>query len=156
MERPPLPVDLPPMPDAKRLPALKRSPASRFSALLAALLLLFGWTGDAVGLHPCPHHSAVPAPVASEHGGHAADHGDSAASARSDRTPADHREHGACTCVGNCPAGVALPVFAAPRCDAAAVQPTAAPSLADRGTGLPDRFPHFALPYGLAPPALRA
>jgi hypothetical protein len=145
------------MPDDPRLPAVKRSAASRFSALVAALLVLFTWTGDAVGLHPCPHHSAVPAAAAPEHGGgHAADHGASAAAARHDPSSADHAEHGACTCVGCCPAGVALPVFAAPCCDASPVLPASPPVSADPGTGLPDRFPPFFLPYGLAPPALRA
>lgn len=151
------------MPDDPRSPTVKRSPASRFSALAAALLLLFAWTGDAVGLHPCPHHSAVPvagghvpAAAVADHGGHMG-HGASAAAARHGAAPADHAEHGACTCVECCPAGVSLPVFAAPRCDAApALATTAAASPAAREAGLPDRFPPFVLPYGLAPPALRA
>lgn len=148
------------MPVAPHLPTVKRSPASRFSALLAALLLLFTWTGDAVGMHPCPHHSAVPgaagghaAAAPAEHAAHAA-HGSTAA--EHDRAPAAHGAHGGCTCVGCCPAGMALPVFAAPCCEAAAPAAAAAAVLLDRGTGLPDRFPPFVLPYGLAPPALRA
>jgi hypothetical protein len=142
-------------------PTVKRSAANRFSALLAALLLLFTWTGDAVGLHPCPHHSAVArtggGPAAGA--GHAAhpEHDPAAVAAEHDRAPAEHGAHGGCTCVGCCPAGVALPVFAAACREAAAVLPAAASvALADRGAGLPDRFPPFALPYGLAPPALRA
>jgi len=141
--------------DAPHPPPVKRSAANRFSALLAALLLLFTWTGDAVGLHPCPHHSAVARAGGgpAEHGAHAA-HG--AAAAEHDRPPADHGAHGGCTCVGCCPAGVALPVFAAPCLDVAIVLPAASVASIDRGTGLPDRFPPFTLPYGLAPPALRA
>ncbi len=147
--------------DASHPSTVKRSAANRFSALLAALLLLFTWTGDAVGLHPCPHHSAVvragggPAARAG-HGAHA-EHGPAAAAAAEhDRAPADHGAHGGCTCVGCCPAGVALPVFAASCREAGAVVPAAPVASLDRGAGLPDRFPPFTLPYGLAPPALRA
>ncbi|MET0399372.1 MAG: hypothetical protein ABW277_21460 [Longimicrobiaceae bacterium] len=140
---------------------MKRSAANRFSALLAALLLLFTWTGDAVGLHPCPHHSAVaragggPAAGAG-HGAHPEHDPAASAAAEHDRAPADHGAHGGCTCVGCCPAGVALPVFAVPFCDVGDAVPAASVAVADRGTGLPDRFPPFVLPYGLAPPALRA
>ena len=137
--------------DAPHLPTVKRSAANRFSALLAALLLLFTWTGDAVGLHPCPHHSAV----ARAGGGPAAPAGHGA-HVEHDPAPADHGAHGGCTCVGCCPAGVALPVFAAPCREGGALLPAVSVALMDRGTGLPDRVPPFTLPYGLAPPALRA
>ncbi|MEW5927746.1 MAG: hypothetical protein AB1941_09685 [Gemmatimonadota bacterium] len=131
---------------------MKRSSANRFSALVAALLLLFGWTGDAVGLHPCPHHSAVTAADA----GHGDSHAAHNASAENAPDAADHGRHGGCTCVGCCPAGVALPVFGASSSSTQAILPPGTVALADRGTGLPDRFPPFVLPYGHAPPALRA
>lgn len=143
--------------DAPHPSLVKRSTANRFSALLAALLLLFTWTGDAVGLHPCPHHSAVVradggAAAPAGHGAHA----EHAAAAEHDRAPAAHGAHGGCTCVGCCPAGVALPTFAAACREAGVVVPAAPVASVDRGAGLPDRFPPFTLPYGLAPPALRA
>lgn len=126
---------------------MKRSSPNRFSALVAALLVLFAWTGDAVGLHPCPHHSALPtaadtadAGAADEdHGAHAPD-------------PADHGEHGACTCVGCCPAGAALPAFAAALRETPILDGAPPSSLAGRATDLPARFPPFVLPYGQAPP----
>src|SRR5215213_5249677 len=79
--------DLPPARKIRhRIGAVIRTSSHRLTALLAALVFLFTWTGDALGLQPCPHHSSVPGAVAhasAEHAGHAAgaDH-------------AAHAEHG--------------------------------------------------------------
>jgi|GEM_PF-521781 len=144
-----------------------RKPAPRrFSAFLAALLLLFTWTGDAVGLHPCPHHA--PAPVEERggdpagHGGHAAHgersahegHGGAAARADAPAHPAD--DHGACTCAGSCLGGAALPVLFETFGAAPDAYAPGRPSVVPDAAALPDRFPPFLLPYGHAPPALRA
>jgi hypothetical protein len=122
---------------------------------VAALLLLFTWTGDAVGLHPCPHHSGVPAADAGhpEGGGHAAHGGHGA----HDADPAPHSDdHGACTCAGSCLGGAALPVLDAVPGEAPFAAALARHAAAPDAAGLPDRFPPFVLPYGHAPPALRA
>jgi hypothetical protein len=139
-----------------------RSPVRRLTALLAAALLLFTVTGEALGLHACPHHSyiegAAPgAPVpeaASGHGAHGAAHAEHPAAPATDAAgdPAEHADHGTCTCLGGCPplgaavlpgAGgqAAVPVPG----DVVRVRPGA-----ERASAGP--IP-FVLPYGHAPPA---
>ena len=128
-------------------PPAKRPLPHRAAALLAVLLVLFSWTGDALGLHPCPHHSAV----ATAEGGHGGGHSHAAAR---DAAPSPEEEgHAECTCVGSCPAGVALSVPAASSAVAAAPLARAEVSLRAAGTELPDRFLPHVLPYGQAPPA---
>lgn len=129
---------------------MRRSRPDRFSALLAALLLLFTWTGDAAGLHPCPHHSAVPAEQEHAAGAHHAHDADPGA-------PAGHgADHGACTCAGSCLGGAALPALDAVPGEVPLAAAPGRYAAAPDAAGLPDRFPPFVLPYGHAPPALRA
>lgn len=134
-------------------PLVRRTPAHRLTALLAVVLFLFTWTGEALGMHACPHHDAVlgadrMAQGAAGHVGHHA--------ARPDRdAPApDHAGHHACTCQGTCPSatGGALPAAgeAVVRVAPPAVLAAAA---ADAGSIVPRLVPFF-LPYGQGPPLL--
>lgn len=140
-----------------------RSFAHRLTALLALLVFLFGWTGEALGQHACPHHdmvqgaAAMSAKVAMHHGGgHAMHHGAPDASMRGGGAPAPHSaaEHDACTCQGTCPSAFA---DAAPaRADATPrVVPAAiCAARADEPRTLPQLLSPFFLPYGQAPPSL--
>lgn len=134
-----------------RLPFAPRTPAQRLSALLVTLLFLFTWTGEALGMHPCPHHDSVPGAMA-----HAMtmDGGHGASASHDAPAPAEHGGHHACTCQGSCPsaAGGALPA----RAEAAVRVAPASVAAAPRGeakTVVPRLVPFF-LPYGQAPPLL--
>lgn len=146
---------------------MSRSPAHRLAALLAPVFLLFTGTGEALGMHPCPHHSyiegaAAGAPVsepASGHGEHGAAHAEHPAppaAADGDHhaaaDPAEHPEHGTCTCLGGCPPlGLALPSGEGVEI----AVPAPADVLRVRPEGeRPNASPiPFVLPYGHAPPA---
>lgn len=131
---------------------------ARPTALLAALLFLFTWTGEALGLHACPHHSGVPGAHAAV-AGEAASSGGHASHAAVHRPDDDHGSapaggsgHETCTCQGSCPSapGAALPPSseAGPAALAAAsAARTAWAKVAVRALHLP-----FVLPYGQAPP----
>jgi len=139
-----------------------RSFPHRLTAFLAAALLLFSWTGDVLGQHACPHHSAVPGAAAHasgrDHGGGPAGHGAHHAPAAADH---DHDsgslpggQHDACTCLGACPSAVAtaLPADSEAGLRVAPDWVRAAPG-DDHASVLPRLLP-FVLPYGQAPPAL--
>lgn len=108
-----------------------------------ALLFLFAGAGDAWGVHHCLHHDG-PTPAATT--GSEADHQHGAA--------AKDADHGPCTCVGRCHAGVAptiadsgaqgtLPVPPAPPAAARSPQPLLRVALTP-----------FSLPWSNAPPTL--
>lgn len=124
---------------------MNRSPASRLTALLAAVLFFLAWGGEAVGVHACPHHAGV----------HQAQGGmDHMEGAHHDAgTKADAPQHGECTCVSGCPsvAGSLLPVDV----DAVGIQVAVAligarpfPPVESSAPLVP---PYF-LPYAQAPP----
>lgn len=150
------------------------------AALLAASVLLFGSTGEALGVHACAHHSHLPGHPAGEagnaahdahgtHGAHdaaaapaaghahpahaapAPDAADCASVAETEGGHEDRPAHGGCTCLGGCPvAPVALPMEGA-----GALR--APPSVAVRAAHpRPDAFRArllpYLLPYGHAPP----
>ena len=132
---------------------VQRTPAHRFVALMAAVLFLFTWTGEALGAHACPHHDAVPgAPATMQGMAHAGHH--PAAHAPHDVPAPEHADAHACTCQGKCPsvAGGALPTSdeTALRVAPAAIRAQAAPRVERI---VPTLVPFF-LPYGQAPPTL--
>ena len=128
----------------------QRTPAHRLTALLALVLFLFTWTGEALGMHRCPHHDAVPAAShAAAHGGH---HG--AAQPSHDAQAPEHGDRHACTCQGTCPSatGGALPTVADAAVRVAPEHVASAPRQ-DAGAITPRLVPFF-LPYGQGPPLL--
>ncbi len=118
---------------------MNRSIASRLTALLAAALFFLAWGGEAVGVHPCPHHTAIER----AEGGH--DHHGAP------DTP-DEPAHGGCTCVSGCPsmAGSLLPPPAGVRLQALVerIAPRAFPPVE---SSAPHVLPYF-LPYSQGPP----
>ncbi|HEX6747160.1 MAG TPA: hypothetical protein VF092_07655 [Longimicrobium sp.] len=132
---------------------VKRTSAHRLTALLALVLFLFSWTGEALGMHGCPHHDAVPSAAqashAAAHGGH---HG--AAQPSHDAQAPEHGDQHACTCQGTCPSatGGALPTVA----DAAVrVAPEFVSKAPRQASGaITPRLVPFFLPYGQGPPPL--
>lgn len=154
---------------------MDRSLFRRSFAVLAAAVSLLSWSGDALGYHPCPHHSGVPGAehahagasdaAASEHagaGGHA-EHGapgapyprpdaDPDRDYPKDSAPAHDTDHGSCTCEGGCPSspGAPEPVSSAAELRVAFTpdEPRAVPAV-HRPSSLLDPF---FLPYGQAPP----
>jgi hypothetical protein len=124
---------------------VNRTPAQRIAILFVMAFHLFAWTGDALGVHPCPHHSAFDA-AAMHHGqARTAGHGHGHA-------PAGQDGHDACTCVSACPSvtPALLPradaTFAADVVTHHAAPPAAGPSLLSRSRP-------YLLPYAQAPPA---
>ncbi|HYH82875.1 MAG TPA: hypothetical protein VEX86_23985 [Longimicrobium sp.] len=131
-------------------PAVQRTATHRSTALLALLFFLFTWTGEALGVHGCPHHDAVPAAAAAQ-----AEHGHHGMQAGEHDAPApEHGDSHACTCQGTCPSviGGALPPVGDSwrRVAPAAVSQAAAP----RAASIVPRLVPFFLPYGQAPPPL--
>ena len=124
---------------------MTRTSSQRLAIFVVMALHLFAWTGDALGVHPCPHHSGIPAALmqpAMEHGGHH-DHG---------KAPAGHGTHDVCTCVSACPSSApALLPDAAPALQVAVVEQHPAP--AHRAESVLSRTRPYLLPYGQAPPA---
>ena len=145
---------------------MDRTLPSRLTALLAAVLFLFSWTGDALGWHACPHHSSVPGPHAravvedaadhGAHGGHQAAAPDAASDAEHGGDSHDSEPGGAhgCTCTGTCPSAIggAVPTVtdAGLRVAPASIRDARPDDSADV---LPRLVPFF-LPYGQAPPLL--
>lgn len=128
--------------------AVRISPLLRLTALWALLVFAFGWSEDALVLHPCPHHAAIAHAGAMGHAG--AHH---AAHRQAPDAPAPEHK-GPCSCIVAC-AGSAF-ALQAPRAElriaAAEVRAgavAAAPSLA----ALPGRA-HYVLPLPTAPPVL--
>ena len=111
----------------------------RVCSLFAVLLLLQSSSADALGLHRCAHHDALPAGEA----GHTHDHGDE---------PAPDETGSGCTCVGTCSISTAAAVAGA-RSSVAGVAPlTALLPVPLAQAILPAAVPFF-LPYSTAPPA---
>ncbi|HEX8906599.1 MAG TPA: hypothetical protein VF771_17240 [Longimicrobiaceae bacterium] len=133
---------------------MKRTPAHRLTALLAVVLFLFTWTGEALGMHACPHHDSVSAPLRVAHGAMAHGGGHHAAQPSHDAPAPEHGDRHACTCQGTCPSatGGALPVSAGTAVRVAPASVAAAPR-ADAGSIVPRLVPFF-LPYGQGPPLL--
>jgi hypothetical protein len=128
---------------------VSRTPAQRFAILLVMALHLSAWAGDALGFHPCPHHSAIPGAMHAPMGHAPMEHGHAG---HGQGSPAPHAQHEACTCVSACPsAAPALLPTAAPALTAAVTSVPAEP-LGAASTILPRFLPHV-LPYGHAPPA---
>lgn len=132
---------------------MRISPLFRLTALWALLVFAFGWGGDALVLHPCPHHSAI-AQAGAAHAGHGGAHHVA--------TQASHDPNGApshadgCSCVVAC-AGTAF-ALEAPRAElrvGAPVVRVEETRSALPGTALPGRE-HFVLPFPTAPPVLPA
>lgn len=129
---------------------MRTSPVFRLTALWALLVFAFGWGGDALVLHPCPHHAAI-AHAGAGHAGHGGAHHAAPAS----HDPGGAPSHaGGCSCIVAC-AGTADALAAAPADlrphpgAARLVRVAAAPS----ATVLPGRRAHV-LPYPTAPPSL--
>ncbi|HVG43875.1 MAG TPA: hypothetical protein VM890_04065 [Longimicrobium sp.] len=124
----------------------------RVSALWALLVFAFGWGGDALVLHPCPHHSAISQPGAAAHAGHGGDHHAAASQDASDEhgTPS----HAGCTCVVAC-AGAADALAAAPVDVRLATGASRLVHVASTSSGavLPGRLA-YVLPYPTAPPSV--
>ena len=132
---------------------VRASPLFRLSALWALLVFAFGWGGDALVLHPCPHHSAIAHAGATAHDGHGGGH--HAAARQEAPDPHDAQSHaGGCSCIVAC-AGVADALAAAPadiRIAAGAVR-LARIVPAPHASVLPGRIEHV-LPYPTAPPVI--
>jgi hypothetical protein len=140
------------------------------TGLLVAALLLFGWTGDALGQHACPHHSAVPGAAAHApayvggHAGHAGHHGQHSGHGRDDSAPQVEGDHGpasggehphdACTCVGSCPSAAAGAFPADPDAGLRVVPAWVRQARAGAAPVVPLLLLPFVLPYGQAPPLL--
>jgi hypothetical protein len=132
---------------------VERSFSRRLFALLIAFVFLFSWAGDALGYHPCPHHSwiagAEQAHASGDHAHHAA-----AVLASADDGEAPHAgqpaEHGACTCSGGCPSIADAPLEPSNDLRVASTPGEASHFGATERPGR--RFDPFFLPYGQAPP----
>ncbi|MFL5384061.1 MAG: hypothetical protein ACJ8GN_16185 [Longimicrobiaceae bacterium] len=130
---------------------MRASPLFRLTALWALLVFAFGWGGDALVLHPCPHHSAI-AQVGAAHAGHGGAHHAAAQESHDEGGAPAHA--GGCSCAVAC-AGTAFALDAS-RAEirvAAPVVRGGAIEAARPGTALPGRA-HFVLPYPTAPPVL--
>jgi hypothetical protein len=104
------------------------------------LLLLQSSSADALGLHSCAHHDALPG--AEQNDEHAHHHG----------APSESSEPDAgCTCVGTCSVTSAAVIAVPEVFDAAPSVGTLAPARIAQAL-LPAPVP-FLLPYGTAPPA---
>ena len=120
---------------------MNRSIASRLTALLAAALFFLAWGGEAVGMHPCAHHTAI-SQAGAEHAHH---HG-------APETP-EEPAHGGCTCVSGCPsmAGSLLPPLQAGVRLHALVERIAPRQFPPAQSSAPHLVPFF-LPYSQGPP----
>jgi hypothetical protein len=127
---------------------VNRSPASRLTALLAAVLFFLAWGGEAAGAHACPHHAGVHrAPGAHHDAGHGAGahHG----------APEDGNagQHDACTCATGCPSatGSLLPA-PAPDAGIQVAESRIAPRPFHTVQSPAPLFLPYFLPYSQAPP----
>lgn len=136
----------------------------RLTALLVAALLLFSWTGEALGQHACPHHDSVPGAAAhasddgdhAAHAGHAVHEAASEAERDHDRAPiseSDH-QHEACTCLGTCPSAAVEATPPDPDAGLRVVPAWVREARADQASLVPLQHLPFFLPYGQAPPLL--
>lgn len=132
---------------------MRASPLFRLSALWALLVFAFGWGGDALVLHPCPHHSAIAHAGAPAHDGHGGGHHAGARQEAPD--PHDAQSHaGGCSCIVAC-AGVADALAAAPADVRIANGASRLVVIASTSNGavLPGRI-EYVLPYSTAPPVV--
>jgi hypothetical protein len=115
----------------------------RVTGLLSLCFLLLSGAADAVGVHACPHHTRIGAPLASAPAAHHHGHGQHG-------TP-EHAEHG-CDCATSCPAAglTLLP----PRTVSLPTALILAPVRASRPVAevRPSRPAAFFLPYAQGPP----
>jgi len=130
---------------------VRPSPLFRLTALWALLVFAFGWGGDALVLHPCPHHSAIAHAGAAAHADHASGRH---ASARQE-APDGHEmpsHAGGCSCIVAC-AGVADALAAAPADVRVSEGALLVVDIASDSNGavLPGRL-EYVLPYPTAPP----
>jgi hypothetical protein len=135
---------------------VERSFSRRLFALLIASVFLLSWAGDALGYHPCPHHSwiagAEQAHASGEHAHHAGHAAAALASVDDGQAPhvGQPAEHGACTCAGGCPSAADAPAESSGGLRVAST-PGEPPRFG--ATERPGRrFDPFFLPYGQAPP----
>ena len=116
----------------------------RLIAATGVLLLLLSSSADALGLHRCAHHDALPSAAQAETGHH--DH-------HSAPADTDEPEHETCTCVGTCSVSTAV---AAPLGSSVVLAPALHGAI---GQSPPPAVPQaqpaaHLLPYSTAPPAL--
>lgn len=132
---------------------MRASPLFRLTALWALLVFGFGWGGDALVLHPCPHHGAI-SHAGAAHAGHGGGHHAAARQQAPDGRDAPSPHAGGCSCIVAC-AGTADALPAAPasvRLAHGAVRVVRiAP--APHGAVLPGRL-EYVLPYPTAPPSI--
>lgn len=131
---------------------MRASPLFRLTALWALLVFGFGWGGDALVLHPCPHHSAI-SHAAAAHGGHAGGHHAATRQQAPDGQQAPSHA-GGCSCIVAC-AGTADALAAAPadlRLAAGALRVVRI-ARAPHAAVLPGRL-EYVLPYPTAPPSI--
>lgn len=121
---------------------MARAPLRRTFGLFAAVLLLYCTSADALGLHRCAHHDALPGQTG-QAGGHAHHHGQDSAPPEQD---------GGCTCVGTCSMGSAA-ISVAPHAVVFATTPPTLVAAAETPGFVPPAAPDFLLPFGTAPPA---
>ncbi len=119
---------------------MNRSTASRLTALLVAALFFLAWGGEAVGMHPCPHHAGIVRADAEHAHHHAPD-------------APDEPAHGGCTCVSGCPSGAGslLPPPNAGARLVALVERIAPRQFPPVESSAPHFLPYF-LPYSQGPP----
>jgi hypothetical protein len=144
--RSPRPTDLRPNPRTLILPtsmARVTGLARKLVATTGVLLLLLSSSADALGLHRCAHHDALPSADQTEsghHGHHSA--------------PADDKEQSeSCTCVGTCSVSSAV---IAPTANAsiAVIAPTRAGAEAPKRATPSAKSAEYLLPWSTAPPVL--
>ena len=130
---------------------MRPSSLFRLTALWALLVFAFGWGGDALVLHPCPHHSAIAHAGAAAHDGHGGGH-HAAARQEAPDGPGMPSHAGGCSCIVAC-AGVADALAAAPADVRVPGGALLVVDLASASTGavLPGRL-EYVLPYPTAPP----
>jgi hypothetical protein len=117
--------------------------ARKLVATTGVLLLLLSGSADALGLHRCAHHDALPSADQTEsghHGHHSA--------------PADDKEQSeSCTCVGTCSVSSAV---ITPRASAsiAPLAPARTGTLAPKRETASAKSAEHLLPWSTAPPVL--
>lgn len=109
-----------------------------------AFLFLFAGAGDAWGVHHCPHHDGPPAAAATEDSGAVHHHG----------AAAEDADHGPCTCVGRCHAGVAPTIADHGAQGTLPVPPAPLETARSPKTPLRVALTPFSLPWSNAPPTL--
>jgi hypothetical protein len=148
-----------------------RSLLHRLTGLLVAALLLFSWTGEALGQHACPHHDSVPGAAAHADDGDHAAHG-MAAHAPASTSGQDHdragqgqnqdqdqgaeseHQHEACTCQGSCPSAASEVFPPDPDAGLRVVPTWVRQARFDDTSAVTLLLLPFFLPYGQAPPLL--